>query len=148
MVTLENGYMDDWWCLSSRSGGADVEGTAEEWSAIAKAIREGRRESFKRCAVSAPQKGKVEFYSPRNSVKASLVLSVEEAFALAAQIDEVLRPPAPELDVVIAALQPVATLAIACIVHAGKPTLAAELGEAIEGLKRCARELATKDGVR
>lgn len=69
-------------------GGASVEGDAEEWLAIADAIRGGvLRVSFKRCGVYPDPDGFV-FWSPRNSVgdRDSQRLTREEALALEASI--------------------------------------------------------------
>lgn len=69
---------------SARFSDADVEGRAEEMLAIAKAIEEGRDESFRRCAVRI-EGHRAFFWSPRNSETDGEV-SLDEAKELAAQI--------------------------------------------------------------
>ena len=70
---------------SSRISDADVEGTREEMLGIADAIEKRElSESGYRCAVDARTE-RVQFWSPRNSVRPGVV-SLEEADELAAQI--------------------------------------------------------------
>lgn len=69
---------------SSRFSDADVEGTALEMRALAKAIEDGQPEAFKRCAVRI-EGDRAFFWSPRNSQRDGEV-SLEDARELAAQI--------------------------------------------------------------
>lgn len=68
----------DWLCLmeDGRYTGTCVEGTTEEWIAIARAILEGKDESFRRCAAHL-RNGYYEFNSPRNSVRGDEVLMMQ-----------------------------------------------------------------------
>jgi hypothetical protein len=89
---------------SARFSDADVEGTAEEMRAIARAIRERQQVSFRRCAVDARiadagRSGRpvyealaaavtrVRFWSPRNSQTPGST-TFEEALELAVQIEK------------------------------------------------------------
>lgn len=66
---------------SSRFSDADVEGTAFEMLALARAIKQRRRERFKRCAVDATSEP-VKFCSPRNStVEGETTLAEADALA-------------------------------------------------------------------
>lgn len=69
---------------SSRLGGADIEGTAEEMLALAAAIEDGKSESFKRCAARRSAYGYL-MSSPRNSIEPTLI-TFYEAKELAADI--------------------------------------------------------------
>lgn len=81
-------------CLSARLGepsadtnehnNADIEGDSREMLAIAKAIEDGGRASFKRCEAVVTEEG-VELMSPRNMV-APVVISHANAKALAEDI--------------------------------------------------------------
>lgn len=93
------GLLDDWYVLEGGRNWADVEGTADEWRAIAVAIRARKRESFKRAAVAGAGPGKlVTLWSPRNACGANdhVELTAEEADALAAQIDQLLSEVGPD----------------------------------------------------
>ena len=73
------------WMRSARISDADIEGSAAEMLAIAKAIRERGAAHFKRCAVvMTPRRAK--FWSPRNSRRPGVV-SHAAADELAAQIE-------------------------------------------------------------
>lgn len=70
-------------CRSARfSDNADVEGTGSEMLAIARAIKERKDVSFKRCSVAFLEGGCVAFESPRNSEEPGIV-TVANADALA-----------------------------------------------------------------
>ncbi len=100
----------DWWWLFHddyrRPCGSSVEGTSEEWLAIARAIKLRSSVSFKRCAVrtllmhDGSKPLTFEFWSPRNCAgeRDKAVLSQSEGEALAAWIEEhvKVRPPAAE----------------------------------------------------
>lgn len=92
-LVLDEGSFDDWYVLHEepyrRINGADIEGTAEEWRAIAAAIDAGERAGFKRCAVNPYSDGHWDISSPRNSTNAT-VLTPSEAKALVVEIRRVL----------------------------------------------------------
>lgn len=73
----------------SRISDADVEGYGDEMLAIALAIRQRGRVSFKRCAVRVDGE-RVFFRSPRNSQREGET-SLEEADALAELIERTLK---------------------------------------------------------
>lgn len=76
--------------MSARLGNADIEGSAAEMRAIAKAIREHDYTSFRRCAVDARSTKKpTRFWSPRNSIGRGEV-PYADALALAEEIDRAL----------------------------------------------------------
>ena len=93
---IPNTYMDgdpvehDWFTIQRDPwgdiNGACVEGTAADMRCIAKAIRESRMWTETRCAVDATSDGRVELWSPRNSIHPTSV-SREAANGLAADID-------------------------------------------------------------
>jgi len=91
-LVLDEGFMDDWYVLHEapyrRINGADIEGTAEEWNAIADAIESDRDAGFKRCAVFRLADGSYGVSSPRNSVSHTAITRTE-AIALAAEIRRV-----------------------------------------------------------
>ncbi len=73
---------------SSRICDADVEGTGKEMLAVAKAIEDRSHVSFRRVSVDVlPYRGKVEFWSPRNS-RESGFCTIEEADELVKIIRE------------------------------------------------------------
>lgn len=110
-LTIRKTYLDDWYVIeraahdgkewfepipggfslqcSSRFSDADVEGTSAEMLAIAKAIRERRPESFKRCAVRPCGEGMMAFCSPRNSQEDGVV-TIADADDLADEIEKTL----------------------------------------------------------
>lgn len=82
-ITLEHGFMDDWFVIVSddpgrylgRINGADIEGTRDEMLSIADAIQRRDYFSAKRCAVDARAEhgDRVLLWSPRNSVRHTAV---------------------------------------------------------------------------
>lgn len=97
-LTIDEGFMDDWYVLHERPwrriNGADIEGTAAEWMAIAVAIELGKDAGFKRCAVFRLPDGNYGVSSPRNSINHS-VITPNEAKALAVEIRRVLATTEP-----------------------------------------------------
>jgi len=91
MTTVMDGPNSGFLWYSGRVCDADVEGSRGEMLAIAKAIVERKRVSFKRCAVDARPDpdddfgSVVTFWSPRNS-RMRGVVDVGEALELAEQI--------------------------------------------------------------
>lgn len=113
LICRKSEWMDDWYVIeraehdgkewleqtgkngfsfqtSSRFSDADVEGNAKEMLAIAKAIREKGRISFKRCSVKADAEP-VLFCSPRNSQEDG-ECRYQEAVQLAEQIERDVKP--------------------------------------------------------
>lgn len=88
-------WLDDWYSLEGGSNWASIEGPAEEWLAIAAALRARGSASFKRCAVShsAGTGFVAALWSPRNaySINDYVELTAAEADALAAGIVGALR---------------------------------------------------------
>lgn len=74
---------------SGRFSDADIEGSAAEMRAIAKAIRDRTSVSFRRCAVVANAGDTVEFSSPRNSMRPGIT-TLAAALDLARKIEELL----------------------------------------------------------
>lgn len=62
-----DGDSDGFYTLAGGGNWADVEGFANEWLAIAVAIRQRKYESFSRCAFRPSPNGGGELWSPRNA---------------------------------------------------------------------------------
>lgn len=72
---------------------ACVEGHADEWRDIVRALRARDRTHHKRCAVKFEEDGTALFYSPRNTMGRSARLPAGEVTALADMIERVLVEP-------------------------------------------------------
>lgn len=82
-IELEKCWDDDtdWYSLQGGGQWASVEGTAEEWREIARAMKGRHHESFRRCAVACRVDGTVHLWSPRNATGDSDVVKLTEAEA-------------------------------------------------------------------
>jgi len=85
-------WLDDWYVLQG-GGGASVEGTLEEWKAIAAGIRAGENVAFRRVACQITPGG-VDLWSPRNACGPNHYngVSQEDLPALLASIDALEDP--------------------------------------------------------
>lgn len=85
-------WIDDWYVLEGGCNWASVEGTAEEWHELARAMKKKANKSFKRCAVALQPDGSFVFWSPRNSTgeEDSVRCPAEDARALEEHIIAVL----------------------------------------------------------
>jgi len=88
---------DGWYALMASSGrvlgGASIEGTADDWRGIAKALREGgdfRSIENYRCACRLDDDEVFELWSPRNTVGMPLKVPKSEGPKLARHIERVL----------------------------------------------------------
>jgi hypothetical protein len=98
---LESDDEGDWHVLKDARYGyvsdACVEGNADEWRAIANALRLGESVSFKRCAVCWVDATTFSLYSPRNTMGRGAQLSGHaKASELADIIDAALTQPTTE----------------------------------------------------
>lgn len=91
----DSDFLEDWRVLACEGrdvGTAQVEGTLEEWTAIAHAIKRREGCGFRRCRVRVNQVKQIRehlrfgFDSPRNSLEVEVWLELEEAEALADSI--------------------------------------------------------------
>lgn len=76
-LTIHHGALDNWFVLGDERGcrinGADIEGSREEWAAVADAIERGESVHFKRVAFSRQPSSNWLASSPRNSISPSVV---------------------------------------------------------------------------
>lgn len=88
-LTIADSDGDGWFVLQGGTGWASVEGTAEEWRAIALGLLMGESVSYRRCAYDA---ARMELHSPRNAVGEHDCTKVADPAALAIEIRRVLGP--------------------------------------------------------
>lgn len=172
-LALVPGSFDGWWVIERAPVGrlldADVEGTAEEMRALARAIRDRGHYSAKRCAVDVGA-DRVYLWSPRNSM-CRAVVSLTAADSLALMIDTTLgtagresEAPLPDFDIDPTPLAPCgrhpvtplcvqvtaggqATLCVQCVVDE-RERLRALLAEVRDAEGECrARWLACEQGM-
>lgn len=95
-LSIESGSFEDWYAVVEEGGrrwmvaGGDVEGTGEDMTALAAAIRMRGSFSARRCAVRhEPKDDTFEIWSPRNSMRTTYITAAE-AHVLADSIRQVL----------------------------------------------------------
>jgi len=89
-VTVREGFLDDWLLLEPRIADSDVEGSPDQWAALAEAIRQRGAYHARRCAVEV-QGDRVALWSPRNSRGRAGIVTLAEADALVESIEAALR---------------------------------------------------------